>query len=96
MHAAVCLWGKTSMPRYQLRILRRLKDSTQPVETTHAWIEAVNGARAIAHAVRQTDAALKGWSGVAMLMNEGGAMLWSKRKDLPRPMGLGGLPSTII
>ena len=84
------------MPRYQLRILRRLKDGGQPVETTHAWIEAVTTARAIAQAVRQTEAALKGWSGVAMLMNEGGAMLWSVRKDLPRPGGPGGLPPTMI
>jgi hypothetical protein len=35
-------------------------------------------------------AALTGWSGVAMLMNEGGAMLWSVRKDLPRPRGCYG------
>ena len=84
------------MPRYQLRVLRRLKDGTSPVETTHAWIEAVNGARAIAQAIRQTEVALKGWSGVAMLMNEGGAMLWSVRKDLPRPSGPGGRPPTMI
>ena len=80
------------MPRYQLRVLRRVKNGTAPVETTHAWIDAVNGARAIAQATRQAEAALTGWSGVAMLMNEGGAMLWSVRKDLPRPRGPGGLP----
>ena len=84
------------MPRYQLRVLRRLKGGADPVETTHTWIEATDGAGAIAQAVRQAEAALKGWSGVAMLMNEAGAMLWSVRKDLPRPSGLGGLPPTMI
>ena len=85
-----------SMPRYQLRILRRLKQGGQPVETSHTWIDAPSGARAIAEAARQTDAALKGWSGVAMLMNEGGAMIWSTCKDLPRPRGPGEAPLTMI
>jgi hypothetical protein len=84
------------MPRYQLRVLRRSKDGTGSVETTHAWIEAVNGAQAITQAIRQTEVALTGWSGVAMLMNEAGAMLWSVRKDLPKPRELGGRPPTMI
>jgi hypothetical protein len=60
------------MPRYQLRVLRRVKNGTAPVETTHAWIDAVNGAWAIAQATRQAEAEprrvsrrlliLRGWS----------------------------------
>jgi len=83
------------MPHYQLRVLRRSKDGAGPVETTQAWIEATDGPSAIVRAAHQAEAALKEWSGVAMLMNEGGAMLWSVRKDLPRPTGLGGLPLTM-
>lgn len=96
MHLGVGLRANSFMPRYQLRVLRRRKDSSSPVETTHAWIEAVDGARAITHAMRQAEAALTGWSGVAILMNADGAMLWSVRKDLPRPGGPGSLPPTII
>lgn len=96
MHSDSRLRGKLLMPRYQLRVLRRSRVGPAPVETTHAWIEAVNGERAIAQAIGQTEAALTGWSGVAMLMNEGGALLWSVRIDLPRPSGLSGLPPTLI
>lgn len=84
------VFGAILMPHYQLRVLCRPKDGAGPVETTQAWIEAKDGPSAIVRAHHQAEAALKECSGVAMLMSEDGAMLWSVRKDLPKLTGLSG------
>lgn len=77
------------MPRFQLRTLRRHRDGRGPVETDHTSIEASSAEQAIAQAVFIAEATFEGWSGVAMLTNDSGAMIWSMRKGMPRPSGPG-------
>lgn len=83
--------GLSAMGRFQLRILRRPLRSQGPIETQHAWVEATSAEQAIAQGKFLAEAALEGWSGVSILTNETGAMIWSVRKDMPRLDGPGSL-----
>ena len=81
----------TQMARFQLRTLRRPMNGHGQVETSATWIDATSGEQAIAQAMFLVDATLQGWSGIATLTSETGAMIWSMRKGMPKPVG----PSTL-
>lgn len=81
----------TQMARFQLRTLRRPMTGHGPVETSATWIDATSGEQAIAQAMFLVEATLQGWSGIATLSNETGALIWSMRKGMPRPAGPGTL-----
>lgn len=78
----------------QLRTLRRQADGLGPVETSHVWIDATTAEQAIVQAAFIVETTLSGGTGVAMLTNESGALIWSIRKGMPKLMGPGDL-STI-
>jgi hypothetical protein len=78
------------MPRFQLRILRRYPDGRSGVATDSDWIEADTAEQAIAQARSITDTVLAGTPGISMLSNAQGGVLWSIRKDMPRPDNLAG------
>lgn len=75
----------------QLRTLRRQPDGLSPVETTYVDIDAATAEQAIAQAALIVEATLSGWTGVAMLTSDSGALIWSIRKGMPRPVGQGDL-----
>lgn len=83
--------GYPAMARFQLRTLRRPLNGEGPIETQHAWVEATSAEQAIAQATFLAEAALEGWSGVSILTNDTGAMIWSVRKAMPRLNGPGSL-----
>ena len=76
---------------FELRVLRRPRGGSGRIETRHIHIEASSGDQAIAQGRFLAEALLEGWSGVAMLTNEAGALIWSTRKDMPPP----AIPGTI-
>lgn len=78
----------------ELRTLRRQADGLSPVETTHVRIDATTVEQAIAQAAFIVEATLSGGTGVAMLTNDSGALIWSIRKGMPRLIAPGDL-STI-
>ena len=78
------------MPCFRLRILKRPLDGRSGVATDSDWIEASTPDEAIAQAKVITDAVLADSAGVSMLLNEQDVPLWSERKRMPRPHGLGG------
>ena len=74
---------------FELRVLRRPRDGGGRIETRHIHIEASSGDQAIAQGRFLAEAILEGWSGVAMLTNEAGALIWSTRKAMPPPTAPG-------
>ena len=78
----------------QLRTLRREADGLGRVETTHVWIDATTAEQAIVQAAFIVETTLSGGTGVAMLTNDSGALIWSIRKGMPKLTGPGDL-STI-
>ena len=75
--------------RFELWILRRPRDGGGRIETQRIQIEASSGDQAIAQGRFLAEAILEGWTGVAMLTNEAGALIWSTRRDMPPPTALG-------
>lgn len=73
----------------QLRTLRRQADGLGPVETTHVWIDATTVEQAIAQATFIVETILAGGTGVAMLTNDSGSLIWSIRKGMPKLLGPG-------
>ena len=79
------------LERFQLRTLRRPMDGRGRIETQHTWIEATSASEAIAQGAFLVEAVLEGCSGIAMLTNDTGALIWSMRKGMPRPEGPGSI-----
>lgn len=78
----------------QLRTLRRQADGLKPIETSQVWIDATSVEQGIVQAALIVETTLSGGTGVAMLTSESGALIWSIRKGMPKPIGPGDL-STI-
>ena len=74
---------------FELRVLRRPREGGGRIETQRIHIAASSGDQAIAQGRFLVEAILEGWSGVAMLTNKAGALVWSTRKDMPPPAAPG-------
>lgn len=74
---------------FELRVLRRPREGGGRIETQRIRIEASSGDQAIAQGRFLAEAILEGWTGVAMLTNDAGALVWSMRRDMPPPAAPG-------
>ena len=72
------------MAHFQLRVLRR-DPERRGIETDSCWIESETPEQAISKAESVLASECTELPGVAMLSDAVGALVWSKRKDMPRP-----------
>ena len=72
------------MSRFELWLLWLRKDGGGAV-TGHEEIVASSGQEAVSAAVARADALFSGVNGVAMLLDEAGELIWSRRSGIPQP-----------